>query len=70
MFVDDIDKTLSSHIQKSVDDYKVYNSVPSATDIAILQQAMSVVQRRANGQRAHDGLKRRFLNVMCPVGGI
>ena len=38
IFVNDIDTVVSSHIQKFADDCKVYRSVPTAEDIAILQQ--------------------------------
>ena len=37
-FVNDFDTVVSSHIQKFVDDCKVYISVPTAEDIDILQQ--------------------------------
>ena len=41
IFVNDIDTTISSHIQKFADDCKVYLSVPSEVEIATLQQDIS-----------------------------
>ena len=38
IFVNDIDNTIASHIQKFADDCKVYRSVSSTTDIELLQQ--------------------------------
>ena len=38
IFVNDNDKVVSSHIQKFADDCEVYRSVPTAEDIAILQE--------------------------------
>ena len=41
IFLNGIDTTISSHVQKLADDRKVYLSVPSEVEIATLQQDIS-----------------------------